>query len=102
MQSAETGTDGGLRPPYAADGLQSDPPPARPRVWLRRDDLDSGISAERQQVPIAADDIFSAGGEGAGDDLVVIGVARRRAGRWRRVIDDAGETEKVGAERRRR
>jgi len=70
-----------------------------PQEWLRRDHGDSSIGAERQQIVIAADDILSAGGERASDDLVVVGVARHRALCRRRVFDDAGEIKEIGAER---
>jgi hypothetical protein len=64
---------------------------------LGSDDGDAGISADRQQVAIAGDEILGISGNRAGDNLIVVWVAGNRAGRGRRIVNDGSETQKIGS-----
>jgi len=65
-----------------------------PRLDFRRragrvDDTDVAVAAKLEQIAVAGDDDLSAGGDGAGDDVVVVGIAAgARDGGWR---DEARE-----------
>jgi hypothetical protein len=65
---------------------------------LRRDDPDAAMIAEREEVIVAAYNVFDRNRNGAGDDHIVVWVTRHRARRGRRIDYDGRDGEEVIAE----